>query len=285
MTLSASEGATRTLAGMVRACGSAPYTLYYEVLALPLAEFERKLCLKEVSAFDPAAMEVLPLPPVLLDSEATVADLVAAARAACPRLPPAPAPLRAVVVLRGEIYTTLDPAAPAAPHVYRQLRVEPVPEDQLAATAALAAAAAAATANENEAMAVEAGADAAADPAEQLGRVFHMARFATHTHGIPFYFAFRAGETVAGVRARLQKYLHIGDKEWSKWKLCLVSPGQVVTPLDPPADAEEAGASDAAAAAALFPLAALATHRVALDHPNRDARKAFAGERAIKIHN
>jgi hypothetical protein len=102
-------------------------------------------------------------------------------------------------------------------------------------------------------------------------RLFHYSQWPASTHGVPLLVSLSPDDTVGELRARLQKKFHVGDKEWSRWKLGYLMPRAFsVIPLN----------DDAAPIP--FDDLRLGAH-LAIDHPNTSARGSV--EQSVKIHN
>jgi ubiquitin carboxyl-terminal hydrolase 7 len=188
--------------------------LFYEVLSIPLPEYEAKKSLK-VSWHNRAAEEVKVVH-LLLNKEGTVADALAALSKEIPKEDGAgdamevaepsaqPRRLRMMEVFNHRIYK-----------IFQEHEEIDNINDQYWTIRA-------------EELAPE---EAAMGPDDKLVHVRHFYRETrmnmTHNFGDPFLVMIGAEETLASVRGRIQTKLCVPDEEIAKWKLAVVSFGRV----------------------------------------------------------
>jgi len=204
-----------TLQDMLTSFQKSTDQLFYEVLDIPLQEYEAKKSLK-VSWHNSQADEVAVLN-LLLDKEATVAqaldELAKQAPAAKESAPPAGAVahplapsrrLRMMEVFNHRIYKVFQETdeIDSINDQYWTIRAEEVPREE-----------------------------ETAGPDDKLVHVRHFYRDArmnmTHNFGDPFLLMLGRDETTASVRTRVQARLGLSDEEIAKWKLAVVSFGRV----------------------------------------------------------
>ena len=187
--------------------------LFYEILQIPLPDYEAKKSLK-VSWHNRAAGEVKVVH-LLLDKEGTVADTLAALAKEVPSSeanagdmevagPLAqPRRLRMMEVFNHRIYKIFQEHEEIENinDQYWTIRAEEMAPEELMG------------------------------PDDKLVHVRHFFRETrmnmTHNFGDPFLFVIGAQETLASVRTRIQMQLGVSQEEIAKWKLAVVSFGRV----------------------------------------------------------
>jgi ubiquitin carboxyl-terminal hydrolase 7 len=122
--------------------------------------------------------------------------------------------------------------------------------------------------------------------------VLHFTKDASRTHGIPFRIVLHPGELFDGLKKRVQSRLAIGDKEFSKVKIAIITYAEneerlrYVEEGKPPISLTIGTNENVVDSEALCDNW-LPTQLLGLDHPDRSAAsRRFGGvEKAIKIHN
>ena len=202
-----------TLQEMLTSFQKSTDQLFYEILDIPLQEYESKKSLR-VSWHSPSAEEVCVVN-LLLDKEATVGQALAelarrpelstkAAPAGAVEHPLAGRRMRMMEVFNHRIYKIFNDGddIESINDQYWTIRAEEVPPDE-------------------ERLPAD----------EKLLHVRHFYRDArmnmTHNFGDPFLLHVGPDESAANVRARIQAKLGVSDDELAKWKLAVVSFGRV----------------------------------------------------------
>ncbi|KAL3121385.1 hypothetical protein niasHT_004969 [Heterodera trifolii] len=135
------------------------------------------------------------------------------------------------------------------------LRVEEIPKDQL-----------------------EVGTD------EYLLPVAHFDREPNRTFGVPFFIKICNGEKVSSIRERIREMLDVPEKEFEKYKFCIVRQGRVMREFDNQDDAAAVNLSELSLAHITYPQSA---PFLGIQHPNRvrASRGVLDSKKAIVIHN
>ena len=174
----------------LKAASYEPVTLYYERLSMPLHELETLKTLK-VDLYS-ADCKYVSTHTIHVPPSAPVAAALAEVAKAASRPPDAP-PLRLVHVHHSKIFNAFE-AGQELSHVDSNayLRAEEVPEDDAGAPSLLYV------------YHVEEG---------SLEQPAHITHF-----GEPMLVGLHDGETVASVKARIQRRLSVSDEDFAKWK-------------------------------------------------------------------
>uniref|UniRef100_A0A914H2D2 Ubiquitin carboxyl-terminal hydrolase 7 n=1 Tax=Globodera rostochiensis TaxID=31243 RepID=A0A914H2D2_GLORO len=135
------------------------------------------------------------------------------------------------------------------------LRIEEVPKDQL-----------------------EVGQD------EYLMPVAHFDREPNRTFGVPFFIKISSGEKVSSIRERIREMLDVPDKEFEKYKFCIVRQGRVTREFDNQDDSASVNLSELTLTHITYPQSA---PFLGIQHPNRirATRGVLDSKKAIVIHN
>ncbi|GJU62002.1 ubiquitin carboxyl-terminal hydrolase 12-like protein isoform X2 [Tanacetum coccineum] len=172
--------------------------LYYEVLDIPLPELQ---CLKTLKvAFHHATKDEVVIHTIILPKQSTVADMINDLKTKV-ELSHKDAELRLVEIFYHKIYKIF-PLSEKIENIndqYWTLRAEEIPAE---------------------------GKDLG--PQDRLISVYHFTKDASQNQvnfGEPFIFVIRGDETLAEIKLRIQKILHVPNEEFSKWKIAFVSFG------------------------------------------------------------
>ncbi|XP_055831418.1 ubiquitin C-terminal hydrolase 12-like isoform X2 [Solanum dulcamara] len=176
--------------------------LYYEVLDIPLPELQ---CLKTLKvAFYNAARYEVTIHAIRLPKQSTVDDVLNHLKTKVELSHP-DAELRLLEVFYHKIYKIFPPTERIENinDQYWTLRAEEIPEEEKNL-----------------------------GPHDRLIHVYHFMKDTTQNQahvqnfGEPFFLVIHEGETLAEVKARIQRKLQVPDEEFSKWKIAFVSMGR-----------------------------------------------------------
>ncbi|KAD5961852.1 hypothetical protein E3N88_13325 [Mikania micrantha] len=175
--------------------------LYYEVLDIPLPQLQGLKTLKV--AFHHAIKDEVVIHTIRLPKQSTVGDVINDLKTKVELSSPN-AELRLLEVFYHKIYKIfpLNEKIENINDQYWTLRAEEVPEEEK-----------------------DLG------PQDRLIHVYHFNKDTTQNQqvqnfGEPFFLVIHEGETLAEVKARMQKKLQVPDEEFSKWKFAFVSLGR-----------------------------------------------------------
>ncbi|KAG5575068.1 hypothetical protein H5410_055202 [Solanum commersonii] len=177
--------------------------LYYEVLDIPLPELQ---CLKTLKvAFYNAAKYEVTIHTIRLPKQSTVDDVLNHLKTKVELSRP-DAELRLLEVFYHKIYKIFPPTERIENinDQYWTLRAEEIPEEEKNL-----------------------------GPLDRLIHVYHFTKDTTQNQaqhvqnfGEPFFLVIHEGETLAEVKARIQRKLQVPDEEFSKWMFAFVSMGR-----------------------------------------------------------
>ncbi|XP_076890781.1 ubiquitin C-terminal hydrolase 12-like isoform X1 [Bidens hawaiensis] len=176
--------------------------LYYEVLDIPLPELQGLKTLKV--AFHHATKDEVVIHTIRLPKQSTVGDVINDLKTKV-ELSHQDAELRLLEVFYHKIYKIfpLNEKIENINDQYWTLRAEEIPEEEK-----------------------DLG------PLDRLIHVYHFTKDSSQNQaqvqnfGEPFFLVIREGETLAEVKARIQKKLQVSDEEFSKWKFAFLSLGR-----------------------------------------------------------
>ncbi|CAM8927423.1 unnamed protein product [Rhodiola kirilowii] len=176
--------------------------LYYEVLDIPLPELQGLKNLKVV--FHPATKDEVVIHNIRLPKQSTIADVINELKTKVELSHP-DAELRLVEVFYHKIYKIFPPTEKIENinDQYWTLRAEEIPEEEKNI-----------------------------GPQDRLIHVYHFSKenaqnqVQVQNFGEPFFLVIHEGETVAEIKARIQKKLQVPDEEFSKWKFAFLSMGR-----------------------------------------------------------
>ncbi|CAH9069091.1 unnamed protein product [Cuscuta epithymum] len=176
--------------------------LYYEVLDIPLPELQ---CLKTLKvAFHQATKDEVVIINVRLPKQSTVGDVLNEIKTKVELSHPN-AELRLLEVFYHKIYKIF-PSNEKIENIndqYWTLRAEEIPEEEKNI-----------------------------GPHDRLIHVYHFTKETSQNQlqvqnfGEPFFLVIHEGETLAEIKARIQKKLHVNEEEFSKWKFAFLSLGR-----------------------------------------------------------
>ncbi|KAL8214408.1 hypothetical protein R6Q57_003857 [Mikania cordata] len=231
--------------------------LYYEVLDIPLPQLQGLKTLKIVYLRTPKEEPVIHN--IRLPKQSTVGDVLDELKKKVELSHP-DAELRLIEVFVHKIYKIFQPSEKIENinDQYWTLRAEEIPEEEKNL-----------------------------GPEDRLIHVYHFNKdinqMQPQNFGDPFYLVIHEGETLADVKTRIQKKLHVSDDEFSKWKLAFLSHGRVEYLQDTDIISscfqkkEVYGAWE---------------HYLGLEHPDTSPKRAFTAnqnrhtyERPVKIYN
>ncbi|KAI3458748.1 hypothetical protein Pfo_015411 [Paulownia fortunei] len=176
--------------------------LYYEVLDIPLPELQGLKTLKV--AFHHATKDEVVIHTIRLPKQSTVGDVISDLKTKVELSHP-DAELRLLEVFYHKIYKIF-PLQEKIENIndqYWTLRAEEIPEE-----------------------------DKNLSPNDRLIHVYHFMKDTAQNQvqvqnfGDPFFLAIHEGETLAEVKMRIQKKLHVPDEEFSKWKFAFLYLGR-----------------------------------------------------------
>ncbi|KNA18760.1 hypothetical protein SOVF_067780 isoform B [Spinacia oleracea] len=176
--------------------------LYYEVLDIPLPELQGLKNLKV--AFHHTTKDEVVIHNIRLPKQSTVGDVIDELKTKVELSHP-DAELRLLEVFYHKIYKIF-PCSEKIENIndqYWTLRAEEIPEEEKNL-----------------------------DPNDRLIHVYHFTKdtaqnqMQVQNFGEPFFLVIREGETVAEIKVRIQKKLHVPDEEFSKWKFAFLSLGR-----------------------------------------------------------
>lgn len=176
--------------------------LYYEVLDIPLPELQGLKNLKV--AFHHATKDEVVIHNIRLPKQSTVGDVIDELKTKVELSHP-DAELRLLEVFYHKIYKIFPPSEKIENinDQYWTLRAEEIPEDEKNL-----------------------------EPNDRLIHVYHFTKdtaqnqMQVQNFGEPFFLIIREGETLAEIKVRVQKKLHVPDEEFSKWKFAFLSLGR-----------------------------------------------------------
>ncbi|PWA82594.1 hypothetical protein CTI12_AA179330 [Artemisia annua] len=175
--------------------------LYYEVLDIPLPELQGLKTLKV--AFHHATKDEVVVHTIRLPKQSTVGDVIADLKTKV-ELSHKDAELRLLEVFYHKIYKIfpLNEKIENINDQYWTLRAEEIPEEEKDL-----------------------------DQQDSLIHVYHFMKDTAQNQqvqnfGEPFLLVIREGETLADVKARIQKKLQVSDEEFVKWKFAFLSMGR-----------------------------------------------------------
>ncbi|CAH9102394.1 unnamed protein product [Cuscuta europaea] len=176
--------------------------LYYEVLDIPLPELQ---CLKTLKvAFHQATKDEVVIINVRLPKQSTVGDVLNEIKTKVELSHPN-AELRLLEVFYHKIYKIF-PSNEKIENIndqYWTLRAEEIPEEEKNI-----------------------------GPHDRQIHVYHFTKETSQNQlqvqnfGEPFFLVIHEGETLAEIKARIQKKLHVNEEEFSKWKFAFLSLGR-----------------------------------------------------------
>ncbi|KAK9156956.1 hypothetical protein Scep_003530 [Stephania cephalantha] len=176
--------------------------LYYEVLDIPLPELQGLKTLKV--AFHHATKDEVVIHSIRLPKQSSVGDVINDLKTKVELSHP-DAELRLLEVFYHKIYKIF-PHSEKIENIndqYWTLRAEEIPEEEKNL-----------------------------GPQDRLIHVYHFTKDSSQNQmqvqnfGEPFFLIIREGETLAEVKARIQKKLQVPDEEYSKWKFAFLSLGR-----------------------------------------------------------
>ncbi|KAK1426169.1 hypothetical protein QVD17_14838 [Tagetes erecta] len=230
--------------------------LYYEVLDIPLPELQRLKTLKIV--FHPASKDEPVIHNIRLPKQSTVGDALIALKEKVELSHP-DAELRLIEVFVHKIYKVF-PLSEKIDNIndqYWTLRAEEIPEEE-----------------KNF------------GPQDRLIHVYHFNKDNNQTQvqnfGDPFFLLLHEDETLADVKTRIQKKLHVSDDEFSKWKFAFLSLGRTDYLQDTDVVSTRFQKKEVYGAW---------EHYLGLEHPDTTPKRSFANqnrhtyERPVKIYN
>ncbi|KAJ9184616.1 hypothetical protein P3X46_004326 [Hevea brasiliensis] len=176
--------------------------LYYEVLDIPLPELQGLKNLKV--AFHHATKDEVVIHNIRLPKQSTVGDVINELKTKVELSHPN-AELRLLEVFYHKIYKIFPPNEKIENinDQYWTLRAEEIPEEEKNL-----------------------------GPRDRLIHVYHFTKETTQNQmqvqnfGEPFFLVIHEGETLAEVKARIQKKLQVSDEEFAKWKFAFLSLGR-----------------------------------------------------------
>ncbi|XP_022747706.1 ubiquitin carboxyl-terminal hydrolase 12-like isoform X3 [Durio zibethinus] len=176
--------------------------LYYEVLDIPLPELLGLRNLKV--AFLHAIKDEVVIHSIRLPKQSTVGDVIDELKTKVELSHPN-AELRLLEVFYNKIYKIFPPSEKIEKisDQYLTLRAEEIPEEEKNL-----------------------------GPHDRLIHVYHFTKetaqnqMQVQNFGEPFFLVIHEGETLAEVKERIQKKLHVPDEEFSKWKFAFMSMGR-----------------------------------------------------------
>ncbi|KAL1549232.1 CSN-associated deubiquitinating enzyme Ubp12 [Salvia divinorum] len=189
------------LQDMLTHCNQISDILYYEVLDIPLPELQ---CLKTLKvAFHHATKDEAAVVNIRLPKQSTVGDVLNEIKTKVELSQPN-AELRLLEVFYHKIYKiyTILEKIENINDQYWTLRAEEIPEKEKNL-----------------------------GPSDRLIHVYHFTKEVSQNQvqvqnfGDPFFLVIHEGETLADVKLRIQKKLHVPDEEFSKWKFAFLSLG------------------------------------------------------------
>ncbi|GAB4857199.1 CSN-associated deubiquitinating enzyme Ubp12 [Ancistrocladus abbreviatus] len=176
--------------------------LYYEVLDIPLPELQGLKNLKV--AFHHATKDEVVIHNIRLPKQSTVGDVINELKTKVELSRP-DAELRLLEVFYHKIYKIFPPTEKIENinDQYWTLRAEEIPEEEKSL-----------------------------GPHDRLIHVYHFTKdtaqnqMQVQNFGEPFFLVIHEGETLAEIKVRIQKKLHVPDEEFSKWKFAFLSLGR-----------------------------------------------------------
>ncbi|KAK9699295.1 hypothetical protein RND81_08G165600 [Saponaria officinalis] len=176
--------------------------LYYEVLDIPLPELQGLKNLKV--AFHHATKEEVVIHNIRLPKQSTVGDVINELKTKVELSHP-DAELRLLEVFYHKIYKIFSPNEKIENinDQYWTLRAEEIPEEEKNL-----------------------------EPHDRLIHVYHFTKdtaqnqMQVQNFGDPFFLVIHESETLAEIKVRIQKRLHVPDEEFSKWRFAFVSLGR-----------------------------------------------------------
>lgn len=175
--------------------------LYYEILDIPLPELQGLKTLKV--AFHHSTKDEVSVHSIRLPKQSTVGDVINELKTKVELSNPN-ADIRLLEVFYHKIYKIFPPNEKIENinDQYWTLRAEEVPEEEKNI-----------------------------GPQDRLIHVYHFTKDASQNHvvqnfGEPFFLAIHEGETLAEVKERIKKKLHVPDEEFSKWNFAFISLGR-----------------------------------------------------------
>lgn len=176
--------------------------LYYEVLDIPLPELQGLKNLKV--AFHYATKDEMVIHNIRLPKQSTVGDVINELKTKVELSRP-DAEVRLLEVFYHKIYKIFPPNEKIENinDQYWTLRAEEIPEEEKNL-----------------------------GPQDRLIHVYHFTKDPTQNQtqvqnfGEPFFLVIHEGETLAEIKVRVQKKLHVPDEEFSKWKFAFLSLGR-----------------------------------------------------------
>ncbi|KAL8241254.1 hypothetical protein R6Q59_014881 [Mikania micrantha] len=232
--------------------------LYYEVLDIPLPQLQGLKTLKV--AFHHAIKDEVVIHTIRLPKQSTVGDVINDLKTKVELSSPN-AELRLLEVFYHKIYKIfpLNEKIENINDQYWTLRAEEVPEEEK-----------------------DLG------PQDRLIHVYHFNKDTTQNQqvqnfGEPFFLVIHEGETLAEVKARMQKKLQVPDEEFSKWKFAFVSLGRPTYLQDSDIVSSRFQRRDVYGAWEQY---------LGLEHPDTTPKRSFAAnqnrhtyEKPVRIYN
>lgn len=119
---------------------------------------------------------------------------------------------------------------------------------------------------------------------ERLLPVAHYDKEPTRTFGVPFFIKIRNEEPIAMVKQRIKEMLEVPDKDFEKYKFCIITNNRVVRELD---NDENAVVHLSELNTNHYGMSMSAAPYLGIDHVNksRGMRGSHTTEKAIVIHN
>lgn len=175
--------------------------LYYEILDIPLPELQGLKTLKV--AFHHSTKDEVSVHSIRLPKQSTVGDVINELKTKVELSNPN-ADIRLLEVFYHKIYKIFPPNEKIENinDQYWTLRAEEVPEEEKNI-----------------------------GPQDRLIHVYHFTKDASQNHvvqnfGEPFFLAIHEGETLAEVKERIKRKLHVPDEEFCKWNFAFISLGR-----------------------------------------------------------
>ena len=236
------------------------YKLFYSKLPIGAQEFESKIHLilhLMNDKFQPTEMSVF------IEKSATIGDIIEQAKKEFKFSEDGSGVLRLVHMNSNENYSRAYQVLSPEMH-YREVaqrytnftfRVEEVPKDQLQI-----------------------------GPDEHLMSVAHFDKEPTRTFGVPFFIKISNGEKVSNIRQRIRDILEVPEKEFEKYKFCIVKQSRVVREFDSHDDNATVNLGELTHTTITFPTSA---PFLGIQHSNRTrgSRGVLDSKKAIVIHN
>ncbi|PWA85934.1 MATH-like protein [Artemisia annua] len=233
--------------------------LYYEVLDIPLPELQ---CLKTLKVvFHHATKDEPVIHNIRLPKQSTVGDVLNELKTKVELSNPN-AELRLIEVFYHKIYKVF-PLTEKIENIndqYWTLRAEEIPEDEKNI-----------------------------GPQDRLIHVYHFIKDSAQNQiqvqnfGDPFFLVIHEGETLADVKIRIQKKLHVSDDDFAKWKFAFLSLGRPEYLQDMDIISSRFQKKDVYGAW---------EHYLGLEHPDTTPKRPFTAnqnrhtyEKAVKIYN